>query len=879
VRDAPDFEEWALAQRTRLHELALHAMHTLTEYHLARGHYGRTIDYATRLLALDAWREEAHRQMMLALARSGQRSAALVQYQTCRRILSAELGVEPSAETTALFQRIQSAGDKPRHNLPPQPTAFVGRRAEVAQLESRLLQSDCRMVTLVGIGGVGKTRLALQVARRALESGLFLNGVTYVPLAAVPTADLVPAAVANAVGFSVDGKDDPIEQVIGRLRQQETLIVLDNCEHVVAMAGRLDQLLRRAPGVKLLLTSRERLHMRWEWCFPVDGLDYADEDQPEAAQTTAVQLFKARAEAVQPAIVFDDVTLRCAARICRLVAGLPLGIELAAASLQRYTCAAVADHLASNLDFLASQYRDSPPRHRTLRAAFDQSLQLLAPIEQTAFGRLSVFHGGFDNAAADALGVSAHLLAALVDKSLVRRNVDGRYDLHPVLRQFSGDLLAAAQDATQPATRHSEHYLQLLGRHTASLRGREQKSALDAISADYENVRAAWQTAIEQRAIDRLALAAEPLYYFYLLRSRLTEGLAAFEAARAAVTPHNAETVRLAVHIDNVAAKLLISLSRVVEARPLLEHNLAIESATPMPDLETATQRYYGAVLVTLGELDSADSAFARSRELAQQLGDHWAEANTLLDWARLAFVRKQLTVCEERCLRGLALAEQSGELLLIANFLTGLSIINREMGRIDVAQQYIERSLGVYAELDDTYGLIQGHLSLGALLILRERYADAQRLFLRALSGSQTIGFRWGEADAHWRLGQAAAGLEEAATAAAHWRDGLDIALAIHEVELARDIVFDVVLFFGRKQPHAELKTLVDWLKAQPHLTDTQQASLRERDPSLAAAATGAARSAGERTSAPDDAAILRAVVRLGSIFDGSSGPDVAQT
>lgn len=794
VRDAPDFEEWALAQRTRLHEMALHALHTLTDYNLSKGQYGRAIDHATRLLALDAWREEAHRQLMLALARSGQRSAALAQYRTCRRILDEELGVEPSAETQALFQRIRAAGDTPRHNLPPQPTPFVGRRAEVAQIETRLLLPDSRLITLVGVGGTGKTRLALQAARRAADLGLFLNGVYFVPLAAAADAELVPAAIADALGFSIDGQADPGSRVIAQVREQELLLVLDNCEHLLDMAGWLGRLLQKAPGVKLLLTSRERLNMQWEWCVPVDGLDYAAENDPAPQASSAFQLFMARARAVQPGMALDDGAVNCIARICRMVAGMPLGIELAAASLQQHTCEAIADGIAQNIDFLATRYRDIAPRHRSLRAAFDQSWRLLAPVEQTAFGRLSIFVGGFDGAAAYAVGVSAHVLASLTDKSLVRRSLDGRYALHDMLRQFAGELLETLPDeSANVVEQHAAYYTRWLSTQTSLLRGREQKEALNAISADYDNMLAAWRTAIDQQNIALLELAAEPFYYFYLLRSRLTEGVAAFEAARAAVTDDDLLSLQLAVHLDNVIAKLLISLSRVVEARPYLERNLAIEAQTSMPELETATRRYYGALLVSLGELDSADCQFERSRDLAHQLGDNWAEANTLIDWARLAFVRKKLSVCEERCRAGLALAEKSGELLLIANFLTGLSIASREMGRLDVAQQYVERSLIVYAELDDTYGLIQGHLTLGALLLHQKRFDEARSLFLRALEGSHRIGFRWGEADAYWRLGQAAQGVGDDAGVIAAWREALEIALAIQEAELIRDILVDL--------------------------------------------------------------------------------------
>ena len=375
VRDAPEFEEWMLAQRARLHELALQALHTLTEFHLSHGAYVRAIDYAMRLLALDSWREEAHRQLMLAFARSGQRSAALAQYETCRRSLDKELGVEPSAETTKLYERIRAAGEATRHNLPPQPTPFVGRAQELAQIEAQLLKPECRLLTLLGVGGVGKTRLALATAERLLQIGAFLNGVYFVPLVGVESPELLATAMADACEFTFSGKQDPKAQLANFLRDKETLLVLDNFEQLLDAALWLGQLLKSAPNLKLLVTSRERLNVQWERLVTIEGLAYpkdengrmkdegggaqddplkkglgggmkAEDDDSifnlqsffhQSLRFDAIQLFVSRAQAVQ--VDFDvNATLPCVVRICQLVEGMPLGLELAAAWAPLHTC-------------------------------------------------------------------------------------------------------------------------------------------------------------------------------------------------------------------------------------------------------------------------------------------------------------------------------------------------------------------------------------------------------------------------------------------------------------------------------------------------------------------------------------------------------------
>jgi len=315
VRDAPEFEDWLLAQRARYRELALHALHTLTQLHLQRGDTAEAIDSATRLLALEAWREEAHRQLMLAQARSGQRSAALAQYETCRRLLAQELRVEPSAETTALYERIAAA--KRRVHLPPAATPFVGRAGELAQIARLLADPTGRLITLSGPGGGGKTRLALEAAARAATS--FLHGVGFVSLAAAGSLEVAPSAVAEALGVTLSGKADPHEQLLAYLRDKELLLVLDNLEHLAGASEWVGQLAQAGPEVRLLVTSRERLNLHGERLLELGGLD----SPPDAAGAgySATQLFLNSAQASQPSFELNDENAAAVGRICRLVDG------------------------------------------------------------------------------------------------------------------------------------------------------------------------------------------------------------------------------------------------------------------------------------------------------------------------------------------------------------------------------------------------------------------------------------------------------------------------------------------------------------------------------------------------------------------------------
>ncbi|NJM42327.1 MAG: hypothetical protein HC853_17115 [Anaerolineae bacterium] len=347
LKDAPEFEEWVVAQREHYRELALRLLHGLAEAALREGRYTEGVDYARRILALDGWREEAHRLLMLCYARSGQRSAALAQYAECRRVLGKELGVPPSAETMALYERICAAAQSSRHNLPPQMTPFVGRERELAQIEALLLKPECRMLTVLGIGGAGKTRLALQIAARFAEQ--FINGVWFVPLATVQAGALI-RAIADAVQCPISGASEPKQPLLNFLRERELLLLLDNAESLLDSTALFSEVLRAAPDVKLLITSRERLNLQAEWMFGLDGLDVPLAGRGDAS-CSAMQLFVQGAQRTRASFALNENELPAAGRICRLVAGLPLGIELASAWVRTLDCAHIANEIQRNLDF------------------------------------------------------------------------------------------------------------------------------------------------------------------------------------------------------------------------------------------------------------------------------------------------------------------------------------------------------------------------------------------------------------------------------------------------------------------------------------------------------------------------------------------------
>ena len=328
-------------------------------------------------------------------------------------------------------------------NLPTPRTSFVGRTDELASIDRMLDEPDCRLLTLVGPGGAGKTRLALEAAARRIDR--YQHGVHFVPLVGVPAPDLLAPAVAESVQFQVDNAHSAIparDQLIDFLRERATLLVLDNFEHLLDARDLLTQVIEEAPQVELLTTSRERLQVQSEWVLDVEGLANGS-GNGHADESAAVRLFVDRARQVDGGYALTDSERPQVERLCRLVSGMPLGIELAAAWASTLPCSEIADEIERNLGFLETSMHDVPERHRSLRAAFDQSWRLLSDDERRVFSRLAVFRGTFARDAAAAVsGAGLGELQSLVSKSLVRRIGLGRFELHELLRQYAAEQLA-----------------------------------------------------------------------------------------------------------------------------------------------------------------------------------------------------------------------------------------------------------------------------------------------------------------------------------------------------------------------------------------------------------------------------------------------------
>ncbi len=578
IRDAQQFEEWARIERERYQILALKAAQGLTIHYLHHEHYAAGIAIAQRWLYWDALNEDAHRLLMLLLLQSGQRTAALEHYEGCAALFRQE-GVEPPPFLDALYQQIardeigarieQVQGTLPvpvpevlqmalPNNLPSPLTPIVGREEELAQIEQRLTSADCRLLTVIGVGGVGKTRLAIESAHRLVLSPtvrtLFSDGIYFVRLERITPDDLLPSVIANAINFTFQRNFDQTQQLLNYLRSRHLLLVLDNLEHLLEHADLLLDILQHAPQVKMLVTSRERLNFLGEWLLELDGLPYPPPLPPVGSKPYhppptkpwtaygAPQLFIQTAAAVQLGFL-PTQHQQAIVEICQTMQGLPLGIQLAAASVRNYSCRDIATAIHRNLDFLSTTMRNLPERHRSLRAAFTHSWQLLGVVERQAFQQLSIFQNGFTIQAAVAVAdVQATTLRVLADKSLIQLVEDGtvdehplrnyRYHMHPVLHQYAMEQLAENPLPAQLLhEKHCQYFCTLVAEQALKLQSAAAGSAALLLLTELENVRTGWHHAVANHHHQRLRQILPGLMRFYLLRGLLQEGLTLLDGA------------------------------------------------------------------------------------------------------------------------------------------------------------------------------------------------------------------------------------------------------------------------------------------------------------------------------------------------------------
>jgi predicted ATPase/DNA-binding SARP family transcriptional activator len=678
LSDSPAFEQWALVLRERLqHQMGV-ALEGLGAAYEELGDYAHAQTIARRQLELEPWHEGAHRALMCALALSGERASALAQYEACAQTLEQELGAVPSPETAALYEQIRDGSltsegaearreaqtDLPRHNLPARITSFIGRERELSQLTAQITDPETRLVTVVGPGGMGKTRLALEAARRLLNGspsaqaaqGWFPAGAWLVELSPVGDPKGVSLAVASALGARPQQGRELADILVDSLQTRELLLVLDNCEHLLAGVARLvSHLLSRCPQLTVLATSREALRIPGEQIVEVPpmavslpGTDpvLSQVDAENALGSDAVQLFAARAAAVRPGFAVDEGNAVDVGHICRRLDGMPLAIELAAARLRALSLQEVAARLDDRFALLDRGSRVAEPRQQTLENTVAWSYGLLDQREQILFDRLSVFRGGFTLGAAEALcaggdvpqGAVLDLLADLVDKSMVamRGAQDGdgetRYELLETMRQYAAERLAECGEAGAVSGRHARHYAAFAEQVDPQLHAWDDwVTPIRRLHAEVDNLAAAmrWSLANDEPEVAlRIGGALREWTWTHPYGQQFINWTQTALEADADVAPQ----VR-AKALNTLAMWAWGERSDAGLGQELAREAVLLARRAEDPKVLLRALYELGRHMVTAGQHDRAASLFEQSRDISLEYGHHIGavEASTWL--------------------------------------------------------------------------------------------------------------------------------------------------------------------------------------------------------------------------------------------------------
>ena len=704
--------DWLLAPRERLRSQFLGALWELAKDARLRRDGTSAARYLQRLLAADPWREDAVRELMLVRHGTGDRAGAMRTCLEFEQRLYGEMRVGLMPETVALRDALAAGTPLPAlpipHNLPSPPSSFVGRVAEVAEIERRL--QAARLVTVVGSGGVGKTRVALHVAAALREA--FEDGAWFVDLGAIGDPALAASTIARTLGIRASEADD-LKALRGYLASRNLLIVLDNCEHVIEEAARVaDAVLRVAPRVRVLATSRQSLRVAGESAYRLPSLTFpvagSDPSTGELARFDAVALFCARAHAAGEFELRDENSA-AVADICRRLDGIPMAIELAAARVKVLAPAELARMLDERLRVLIGGERAAIGRHRTMRALIDWSYDLLSPAEQLLFDRLSVFAGGFTLAAAEAVctgdgidaGATFELLSSLVDKSLVvaERGVAAtRYTMLESSREYGAERLRDRNEAQTIARRHAEEYLALAERLERSL-----QPTLDAeLLAEIEHEQANWTAALawslgaaHDPALGCRLVLARPMWLNWSARPQHWLRLA----------KRVADETLPAITVGKLAARqagALIELGEFEACLAELQTAMRIHRETGDTESLASAQRLAGTALVFLGRVAEGEAMIREAADAHRAIGDDEALAYALIALSQARSAAGDATESESLALQALRMLEQNQERLTVTSVLalTGTRMhvadIEFERGNAAGALAYAEQALPV---------------------------------------------------------------------------------------------------------------------------------------------------------------------------------------
>ncbi len=760
----PDFyDEWILQERERLRIQFLELASRVIADLRAASEYPQAIALAQRVLEIDRAHEAAHQHLMFLYVVTGKRAAALAQYNACERALRDELAVEPSAETRALVEWIRQTPSAHSltgqiTNLPIPLSSFVGRQTQVQRVKEMLRAPQTRALTLLGAGGSGKTRLAIQVGTELL--GEYADGIWWIELAALNDSALVLQAIARALGVRETRGESLAETLLDFLRTRNALLLLDNCEHLIGACARVtDEILAHCAQVKILATSREALNVHGEAVYQVPTLGVPHTETVSLAalllEFEAVRLFVERARGVNAQFALTEQNAFAVAQIVRQLDGIPLAIELAAARVNALTAEQIAARLDDRFALLSQGARTALPRQKTLRALIDWSYDLLNEAERALFRRLCIFAGGWTLDAAETIcgeptakaSAVLDLLTRLVDKSLVifdGQDSDGRYRFLETIREYAAERLESEREAETVRARHFRYWVTYAAEREPNLWGAVQVEWVNRFERERDNFRAALAWGLNQDAAqvrhDTLALTIH-LARFWVLHNHYAEGIAAYHAALAHAS--DAPLLQRARAVNRMG-DLLWRSGQMDETVAAIEPNVNVLEMMDAPLELGDALHVLGTAMYVRGDLPRSNELLGRALTLRRAHGDLTRIAATLNNLGEVARLQKDYATARSAYREALDIARISHDSRVEAYILNNLGIASNAAGAFQDAQGYLKASIQLVAALGDKHVICYDLIELAHTATMRGEIAVAIQLYAAVETAGKefTMGF-----------------------------------------------------------------------------------------------------------------------------------------
>lgn len=857
------FDEWALATRERTNQAAIEAFTLLCEYFERRGEYSSAADIARRIVELAPWDESAHITLMRLLAVNQHWSAAQNQYIQLEQYLKRNLAVAPTQETTAMYQKIRSAASA-NHLFPVQFPAtivhlpvldkIVGRDQELDEISNMLANPKIHLITLTGVGGIGKTHLAVEIGR--IQAGIFTDGVYFIPLLNLNTYEEFQEAVAKGLGLSLSENKHTDSQTRDYLRQKLALIILDNFEQLLADKQNLDfivDILTHAPGVKFLVTSRERLNLQKEYRFVLDGLNYPPDvstmKQP-LQNFDSVSLFDKWSRKINQNFRLNEKNLLPVLKICNLLQGHPLGIELVISMTPQQNWEDLLNEFSNRLQNLDLQYTNAPAHHQTLRIVFDASWIRLSLAQQRTLSILSVCRGGFTKNTANFIAqATTELLDDLVGKSLLRQNQIGRFEFHEAVRQYAQEKLNQTAYAELALNLLTDHFSQSLHAYAENSNISNRTEFFDWIDLEYENLRTTWEQLIQQQRTAEISTNLDLLYQFFNIRSRFAEGIAWLQSALTGLNPFPLDDPLLGMLKSRVGSLALrarkndLAFECLSEGCKIASHRqdlkelafcliglggshlrkkaypaaqaCAEQSLTYYQTLQDISGQSYAHYLIglihsRLGNYPLAKASLTQALSLGRQGGDRRrliAPLNVLGD---IACTEGNYDQAKKFFLEGLEISREMNDRFNSAILLNNLATIYQHRQQYSREEAVLLESLEICRDIGDQDGEAFALNNLGEMAVVQENYQDALNYSSLALKIAESLEEDWTIIVCLNNIGEAHFGLQNYSRAGIFFQSAAQRSLDIDAMDLlARVTINAAPVFFYKGEPETATKLL----------------------------------------------------------------------